>query len=72
MPKIQFLRSHRRLEKELEVQESITLNSYSLNRLHIVNTALKTVWRKGESAPLREERRREAKRVGRVPCYTAC
>ena len=37
---------------------------YSVNWLHIVNTALRIVRRKGKSALLREERRGEAK-IGR-------
>ena len=75
VPKIRFLCSRQHLEKkELEVHwgaERITLNSYSLNWLPIVNTTSKIVRRKGELAPLlREERRGEVK-VGRVWYDTA-
>ena len=41
--------------------ERIMSNSYSLNLLQIVNTALYLMRRKGKSAPLREERRGDAK-----------
>ena len=33
------------------------MNSYPLDWLQIVNTALQILWRKGKSAPLREARR---------------
>ena len=59
-------------KKELEVHwgTGITLNSYSLDWLRIVNIALQIVRRKGKSALLREERRGGSK-PGRVRYDTA-